>query len=191
MIEKHDERVLLLLGLLSTHRQHGYQINEYIGQNLGEVAHMKKATAYALLTRLEEAGLVQADSEQAGNRPMRRVYSITESGRETLREMQEAILAQPEHVIPAGEVAVMLIDSMDAERGSVALTKRIEALDEQIGALESAPPHEGHQGTIDLALERRIALLRADRAWFAGVKARLERGELGQSAHSVHPHVGL
>ena len=53
---------VLLLGLLTTQSQHGYQINEFIEHNLGRVSLMKKATAYALLTRMEAAGLVQAEA---------------------------------------------------------------------------------------------------------------------------------
>jgi hypothetical protein len=37
VIDRHDERILLLLGLLTTQSQHGYQINEFIEHNLGRV----------------------------------------------------------------------------------------------------------------------------------------------------------
>ncbi|KHF35170.1 Transcriptional regulator PadR-like family protein [Paenibacillus sp. P1XP2] len=59
-----DERELLVLGLLMTQSQHGYQINDFIERNLGQVSDMKKATAYAILKRLDKQGCVNVTVEQ-------------------------------------------------------------------------------------------------------------------------------
>lgn len=187
MVHPQDERALLLLGLLSSHPQHGYQINEFIEQNLGRVSQMKKATAYAMLARLESAGLVAAEEDREGNRPTRRVYSITEPGLQELASLLERILAQPEYEPPAGDIAVMLIDTLDNDIAIDLLQRRLSAIDTELVAMESAPPHEGHQQSIDLALSRRIALLRADRFWFADVLERLQNGTLVTNAtHYQH-----
>ncbi|GAF07814.1 PadR family transcriptional regulator [Paenibacillus pini] len=59
-----DERELLVLGLLMAQSQHGYQINDFIERNLGQVSDMKKATAYSILKRLDKAGYVDVSVEQ-------------------------------------------------------------------------------------------------------------------------------
>jgi DNA-binding PadR family transcriptional regulator len=177
VIHRHDERVLLLLGLLSTQSQHGYQINEFIEHNLGRVSLMKKATAYALLTRMEAAGLVEAEDEREGNRPTRRVYSITPQGSDLMREMLVSVLEEPSGSLPPGEIAVMYIASLDPEAAIGALERRLTAMDEHIAELEEAPKHPTVIG-VDLAIERRLTLLRADREWFANLVERLRQGAL-------------
>ena len=74
-----NDNELLLLGLLRQQSQHGYQINDFIERNLSRMASLKKATAYALLERLREAGHISAVTVQEGNRPPRQVYTITPS----------------------------------------------------------------------------------------------------------------
>lgn len=177
MIDRHDERVLLLLGLLSTQSQHGYQINEFIEHNLGRVTLMKKATAYALLTRMEAAGLVEAEDEREGNRPTRRVYSITSQGTDLMHEMLVSVLEEPSSSLPPGEIAVMYIASLAPEAAIGAIERRLAAMDGHIAELEEAPMHPTVVG-VDLAIERRLTLLRADRDWFRTLVNRLRAGAL-------------
>ena len=74
------ERELLLLGMLRIQAMHGYQLHELIDSHLGESIQIKKPTAYSLLNKMADAGWVSYVEEQAGNRPLRRVYTITEAG---------------------------------------------------------------------------------------------------------------
>jgi len=74
------EKKLLLLGLLLSHDMHGYQINEMLQQNPGTPISLKKSNAYRLLGDMEQEGWVTYEVEQEGNRPQRRVYTVTEDG---------------------------------------------------------------------------------------------------------------
>lgn len=74
------EKKLLLLGLLLSHGMHGYQINEMLQQNPGTPISLKKSNAYRLLGDMEQEGWVTHVLEREGNRPPRRVYSVTENG---------------------------------------------------------------------------------------------------------------
>src|SRR6476469_917285 len=76
-----EQRSLILLGLLMSQSQHGYQINEFIERNLSAITDMKKPTAYATLDKLSQSGYIDIQLEQEGNRPTRKVYSINESRR--------------------------------------------------------------------------------------------------------------
>src|SRR5690606_35505164 len=88
-----DERHLLLLGVLMAQSQHAYRINDFIETNLGRVSNMKRATAYALLERLEKRGLVRMEVQTVGNHPPRKVYSITEAGKQAFLDLLQALLA--------------------------------------------------------------------------------------------------
>ena len=169
-----DERILLLLGLLTAQSQHGYQINEFIEHNLARVSGMRKATAYSLLARLSDAGLVESTEEQAGNRPVRRTFSLLPAGRDLVQEMRVAILSQHDSVEPPGDIALMFIDHLGREEASQALRQRMAMLDERITTLEATPVHGAGIG-VDLSIGRHLAILKADRAWFEEALAQVER----------------
>lgn len=168
-----DERELLLLGLLTFQSQHGYQINEFIEQNLARVVAMKKATAYAILDRLERDGYATVHTEQEGNRPPRKVYAITPRGEERFRALLRQSLADPGQITIPGDIGLMFLDHLPQAEVVDLLRARLARVEEQIAEQERVPPH-GHGFGVDLAVEHRLVLQRADRDWLRGVIARLE-----------------
>lgn len=87
------EKKLLLLGLLLSHGMHGYQLNETLQQDPGIPISLKKSNAYKLLNNMEKDGWVSHIEEQEGNRPPRRVYSVTETGKESFLQMLQENLS--------------------------------------------------------------------------------------------------
>ena len=60
------EKKLLLLGLLRRQEMHGYQLNEFIDNNLALCTDLKKPTAYYLLDQMSKDGWISAEAEQEG-----------------------------------------------------------------------------------------------------------------------------
>jgi DNA-binding PadR family transcriptional regulator len=78
-----------LLGLLAKKARHGYELRVAFEAVVGgdENWDVKPAQIYTTLDRLEEAGLVTRASDLGqGDEPSRRVYALTEAGREALHE---------------------------------------------------------------------------------------------------------
>jgi len=167
-----DERTLLLLGMLRIESQHGYQLNEFIEHNLGRITDMKKPTAYALLDRLEQSGAITARLEQEGARPPRKVYAITEQGEQLFRRLLSETLAEAQPYIIAGDVGLMFLDALPLSEALVLLERRLQAVREQIAAIDKVPVHKMGIG-IDLAIEHQAVLLRADEVWLAHLIDRL------------------
>ena len=71
-----------LLGLLMTEPKHGYELHQEFNQNLGRVWEIGLSQLYAQLKLLEEADLLDVQTEPQPNRPPRKVYSLTTEGRE-------------------------------------------------------------------------------------------------------------
>lgn len=167
-----DERTLLLLGMLRVESQHGYQLNEFIEHNLGRVTDMKKPTAYALLERLEQSGAITSRVGQEGNRPPRKIYTITEMGEQLFNRLLRETLAAATPYVIAGDVGLMFLDALPLSEALALLERRLRSVRELIAEVEKVPAH--HQGMgIDLAIEHQAVLLRADEAWLAQLVARL------------------
>ncbi|WP_047865085.1 PadR family transcriptional regulator [Rubrobacter aplysinae] len=167
-----DERHLLILGLVREQRQHGYQIHEFIQKNLSNLTQMKKATAYAVLDRLEGGGYVRSETEQQGNRPPRKVYEVTPEGREAFVGLLRENLSGADRILMSGDVGLMFLDELPKEEVAGYLEKRLDDRERQIAELEKAPEYPGSLGP-PLAIEHLLALNRADRDWLRAVINRL------------------
>jgi DNA-binding PadR family transcriptional regulator len=168
-----DERILLLLGLLTAQDRHGYEINDFIERTLHHVIHLKKATAYQLLERLEKHGLIGSRIEQYGQRPNRRVYQITEAGRERFGEMLRTQLAQEEALILTGNVPVMFSEHLTPSEMLASFRQRLEGVKARLSLYDTynLPCSVG----VGLAMERIRVLTQADHDWLTETIERLEQ----------------
>jgi DNA-binding PadR family transcriptional regulator len=167
-----DENELLILGLLREQEQHGYQINEFIEQNLGRLTTMKRPTAYATLDRLHRQGFVSVRTEQPGNRAPRKVYALTPRGEERFHALLQANLATT-HLGSSTDVGLLFLDHLPRDEVISALTVRLGELGELLAMHEQAPPHGQGLG-VALALDHFIVILRAERDWLAATLPRLQ-----------------
>jgi len=71
-----------LLGFLMQGPAHGYDLDQRVKGELGQVWYMGISNIYAALQRLEDAGYVQSEVEIQTGRPSRKVIRIAPSGRE-------------------------------------------------------------------------------------------------------------
>ncbi len=78
----------LLLALLAEHPQHGYQLIKELENRWGGLYRPSPGSVYPTLQLLEEGGYLSSEPVEG-----KKVYSITESGRELLAENQEALQA--------------------------------------------------------------------------------------------------
>jgi DNA-binding PadR family transcriptional regulator len=80
-----------LLGLLDREPRHGYDLFQELGsrEGLASVWRLKQGHLYALLGRLEQEGYIVPTLESQDSRPPRKVYALTELGREAFRAWME------------------------------------------------------------------------------------------------------
>jgi PadR family transcriptional regulator AphA len=79
-----------LLGFLRDQSMYPYEIYQTLDQakELGRVWRLKQSQLYALLVRLEEAGYISTTTEARGNRPPRKVMTLTPTGRAAFERWQ-------------------------------------------------------------------------------------------------------
>jgi DNA-binding PadR family transcriptional regulator len=181
-----DENELLILGLLCEQSQHGYQINEFIEQNLSRLTTMKRPTAYATLDRLHRQGFVSVRTEQPGKRAPRKVYALTPQGEQRFHTLLRANLATT-HLSSSTDVGLLFLDHLPWEEVNSALTARLGELGELL-AMHEQVPSQGKGLGVDLALEHFIVILRAERDWLAATLLRLQDAPAlpGEVTHAAH-----
>lgn len=128
-----DKR-LLLLGILSEHSLHGYELNELLKSPTTAIR-IGKANAYQLLARLERNGFVAGHEERVEKRPPRTVYTITPAGQaEFARLLQERLAEFQPTEYPDG-VALNFIYTIEPEVAVPLLEQRASRLAARCDAL--------------------------------------------------------
>jgi DNA-binding PadR family transcriptional regulator len=81
-----------LLGFLREEPLHGYEIHRRLSEpaGLGLVWRLKQSQLYALLARLEDEAYVTASLEPQHSRPARKIFELTELGRDTFLKWVES-----------------------------------------------------------------------------------------------------
>jgi DNA-binding PadR family transcriptional regulator len=75
-----------IMGLLHYEDMHGYRIKEHLERNFGHMWTVNFGQIYPELKKLNEEGMVNMIRETQENAPPRKVYSITDKGREDFAE---------------------------------------------------------------------------------------------------------
>ncbi len=74
-----------LLGFLNYSSASGYDLKQFMDVSTSNFWHAKQSQIYTTLKKLEKDGMVISHIEPQESRPSRRVYEITEAGREDLK----------------------------------------------------------------------------------------------------------
>lgn len=165
------ERKILILGLLINAEMHGYQVNEMIEMHLGSGIQLKKSLVYKLLTQMTEEGWLTYTEEQAGNRPVRRVYAITDRGREAFHQLVRESLPDYKPADFLGHIAIGYLDMLPAEETLPLLAQRYEKVE---NLLQAAQALETHPGSTQLIILHQIHHLKSELEWLDHVIAQIE-----------------
>ena len=181
------EKKLLLLGLLLGQGMHGYQLNEVLQQTPGTPISLKKSNAYKLLNDMEKEGWVTHVEEQAGNRPQRRVYSVTEEGEKAFYRLLRSNLSTHSSPEFPSVVGLAFMYMLPTEEAVSLLEKRRQAVAEKFQQLDavSAELRQSH-----LAVEYQHHYYATELHWLENVIARLKSSSQDQSHGEGHIHQG-
>ena len=133
------EKKILILGLLLSHDMHGYQLNEVLQHNPGTPISLTKSNAYKLLNDMERDGWITHTQEKVGNRPQRRVYSVTEEGKvEFFRLLRENLSSQPSPEFP-GVVGLDFLHFLPSDEAAALLESRLQLVEKNFQQLDELP----------------------------------------------------
>lgn len=165
------ERELLLLGLLRQQEMHGYQLHEFIDSFMQTCVDLKKSTAYYLLDKMAQEGLVERSEEREGNRPTRRVYSLTANGETRFQELLRQNLACHMPVKFGGDVGITFLDQLPTAEVIPLLQQRRTYLAADLVRARQTPPHVG---ALQYIIDHQVVHLETELAWLDSLISRLE-----------------
>jgi len=122
-----QDKRLLLLGILSTHSLHGYELNELLKSEANGIR-IGKANAYQILAKLESDGLIAGQEERVDNRPPRTVYTITEAGQVEFARLLQEQLADYQPLEYPGGISLNFMDVLSPDVSVPLLEQRAKRL---------------------------------------------------------------
>lgn len=90
----------ILLGYLYEQPMHGYDLYRLLNTDpsMNQIWSVKQAMLYAMLDKLEELGFLRSEMLNQGSYPVRKQFSITESGAAAFREWVSQPVDHPREV---------------------------------------------------------------------------------------------
>lgn len=162
---------LVALSLLENGTQHGHQIRRYAELTAaGRWGGVNVRSLPRELRQLEEDGLVAlVRTEQIVHRPERRIYEITDSGRQELHILREQAMGELHTSPDPLAVALVFATVADPSEPVLWLQRRRQALAVELATLGAERVRlegHGHLRSLQAAVMRRAeAAMAADIAW--------------------------
>ncbi len=168
-----------LLGFLRDEPIHGYELYQRLtaAHDLGLVWRLKEPQLYRLLSRLEEAGYIEAVHAPQTSRPTRRMLHLTDAGqaafetwvRTPLRHGRDLRLEFLAKLYFARQLGPSVVDSLiGAQQAALEASRR--DLEEEAERTQSVRPFDW------LVLEFRLGQLRAMLEWLDTCGAAMKDG---------------
>ncbi len=88
-----------ILGLLENQPMHGYEMfQQFQGGTLHQIIHLEMSQMYAFLKKLERLEYIEAELEQQGVRPPRKIFHLTDLGRKKFLEWLTTPVERPREI---------------------------------------------------------------------------------------------
>lgn len=127
----------MLLGLIDKKPVNAYEIIKILeSMNVKWWYNIADSTVYATLRTLDKKGYIVGESEKNGNMPFRTVYSISDKGKEALRDTLKKSILSFDYDTNNFSIAAFFLDFFDVEEQVMLLKKRIEILEKYIEGIE-------------------------------------------------------
>jgi len=178
---------LVILGLLRDGPMHGYEIKRRIEhEEMAEWAGISYGAIYFALNELTKEGFVeQIGTQRVGRRPSRKIYRITERGREEFLVLLRQTLSMVENRIDPLDVGLRFMDALPRQELRSLLGLRKEKLKnifallaQERDQLVAQHREEPFLETICTIVDHGLAQLQAEIRWLTGVLDKLEKGLL-------------
>lgn len=178
----------LCLGVLTLRDMTGYQIKKHFEESFAHFFVAGYGSIYPALSELTRAGLVSCQDVAQAKRPDKKVYSITQAGRDALSDALAC--TPPRHKVRSEFLVLMYFAHlMTRERLAEVLDERVRDIDRMLECIDDAFPDQGQRSpSHDLVAGLGRVTLRAQREY---IRANRDRWlEWAQPAEAPLPKAG-
>jgi PadR family transcriptional regulator AphA len=127
-----------LLGILMTGPKHGYELHGYMSARMNEFWQLSMSQIYALLKRLEQEGCIISRKERQENRPAKKIFSLTQTGKRRFLSWVQS----PVHHVRDFRIEFMaklfFISELQLDLGDSLIDRQIDLLEEKLGGIEGS-----------------------------------------------------
>ena len=167
-----------LLGLLAQKPRHGYELHAAFEAVMGgtQTWDVKPAQVYTTLTRLEGGGLVSREAVEQDGGPEKRIYAITDSGRDELNHwFANNVILEHQRDEFFVKLMISLLTSNQSSPGRVVQHQRAY-LYKELHQLTNQRTHLSPKQMLAqvLLFDKAIMHLEADLRWLDMIEGRLE-----------------
>ena len=154
-----------VLALLADQPAHGYEIKRGLEERFGSViAPLNAGQVYTTLQRLQRDELVADDAVAQSGRPDKRVYRLTDAGRQALEEWL-GVPSAPTRLRDDFFMKLVFAQSLGLADPAALMARQREAYLRSLGELERVLADGGADGTAALVVEGAALHLEADLKW--------------------------
>jgi len=175
---------LAVLGCLAEKPMHPYEISSTL-RSRGKERSIKLnyGSLYAVVESLVKHGLIAAkETQRAGRRPERTVYTITEAGQAEFESWLAELISAPVRDFASLEAGLSLMAGLAPDEVAQLLTERSRALRMELGALAEGARIGEEMGLPEIfSIEDRYrrAMLTAELDFVTGLAASIRDSSLG------------
>ncbi|CAM3421653.1 PadR family transcriptional regulator [Marinicrinis lubricantis] len=158
---------LIILALLRDRPMHGYEIQQIIQTSRMDVwANLLSGSIYYALNKMEQDGLIRTNSEERTGARLRKIYAITDKGKDMFRDLvRESLLVPPHSVKSDFAVGLNWIDAVPKEEALALLQQNLQQTEQTLQQWLSGKQIKGKFGLTPLAeasFDNAIAILEQD-----------------------------
>lgn len=170
---------LVILGLLRDAPLYGYELKQIIEQNMGDWTNVAFGSIYFALRKLAEQDYVEkVATEQAGNRPSRSVYQITDAGHEEFKRLLREAWTDMERQYYTIDIAFAFLDALPKAEVLAYLQQRVMMLESALAHIEEhrgeTMTRENVPASAEAVFEHSLLHLQAELTWSRNCLERLQ-----------------
>ena len=168
---------LAILSLIAQQPRHGYEIEQVIEERgMRDWTEVGFSSIYYLLNKLEKDNLIEGHVERhVGQGPARKVYRITEAGRETVHAGVLTALSVPQRTFPLLQLGLANLPVIPRSEALDALGKYCINLSDRLGYVQRKRDRQRPLPYfVETMFSHSITMIKAERSWIEDLIKQLE-----------------
>jgi PadR family transcriptional regulator, regulatory protein AphA len=125
-----------LLGILMSGPKHGYEMHSYFSSHMDQFWRLSMSQIYALLKRMEKKGVVTSKAELQNNKPAKKIFFITPTGKEGFLNWVYSPVNHVRNLRIEFMAKLFFIKELKLKRATDIIDKQIEILQEKLHQIQ-------------------------------------------------------